>query len=154
VTTLAPVDTPALAARLRLGVTRLARRLRQEAEAGVTPSMLSALSAAERKGSLTMRDLCRAEQVQPPTMTRIVAALVEAGLVEREADPTDGRVAWVTVTPEGRRLLERSRRRKEAYLAKALGSLEQDELRTLEDAAGILERLTDAPSASRRGARS
>jgi DNA-binding MarR family transcriptional regulator len=154
VTTLAPVDTPALAARLRLGVTRLARRLRQEAEAGVTPSMLSALSAAERKGSLTMRDLCRAEQVQPPTMTRIVAALVEAGLVEREADPTDGRVAWVTVTPEGRRLLERSQRRKEAYLAKALGSLEQDELRTLEDAAGILERLTDAPSASRRGARS
>jgi DNA-binding MarR family transcriptional regulator len=154
VTTLAPVDTPALAARLRLGVTRLARRLRQEAEAGVTPSMLSALSAAERKGSLTMRDLCRAEQVQPPTMTRIVAALVEAGLVEREADPTDGRVARVTVTPEGRRLLERSRQRKEAYLAKALGSLEQDELRTLEDAAGILERLTDAPSASRRGARS
>jgi DNA-binding MarR family transcriptional regulator len=154
VTTLAPVDAPALAARLRLGVTRLARRLRQEAEAGVTPSMLSALSAAERKGSLTMRDLCRAEQVQPPTMTRIVAALVEAGLVEREADPTDGRVAWVTVTPGGRRLLERSRRRKEAYLAKALGSLEQDELRTLEDAAGILERLTDAPSASRRGARS
>jgi DNA-binding MarR family transcriptional regulator len=154
VTTLAPVDAPALAARLRLGVTRLARRLRQEAEAGVTPSMLSALSAAERMGSLTMRDLCRAEQVQPPTMTRIVAALVEAGLVEREADITDGRVAWVTVTPEGRRLLERSRRRKEAYLAKALGSLEQDELRTLEDAAGILERLTDAPSASRRGARS
>jgi DNA-binding MarR family transcriptional regulator len=154
VTTLAPVDAPALASRLRLGVTRLARRLRQEAEAGVTPSMLSALSAAERKGSLTMRDLCQAEQVQPPTMTRMVAALVEAGLVEREADPTDGRVAWVTVTPEGRRLLERSRRRKEAYLAKALGSLEQDELRTLEDAAGILERLTDAPSASRRGARS
>jgi DNA-binding MarR family transcriptional regulator len=153
VTTLAPVDAPALAARLRLGVTRLARRLRQEAEAGVTPSMLSALSAAERQGSLTMRDLCRAEQVQPPTMTRIVAALVEADLVEREADPTDGRVAWVTVTTQGRRLLERSRRRKEAYLAKALGSLEQDELRTLEDAAGILERLTDAPSA-RRGVRS
>jgi DNA-binding MarR family transcriptional regulator len=154
VTSLASVDVPALAARLRLGVTRLARRLRQEAEAGVTPSMLSALSAAERKGSLTMRDLCQVEQVQPPTMTRIVAALVEAGLVEREADPTDGRVAWVRVTPEGRRLLERSRRRKEAYLAKALGSLEQDELRTLENAVGILERLTGAPSASRRGTRS
>ena len=153
-TTLAPVDAPALAARLRLGVTRLARRLRQEAEAGVTPSMLSALSSAERQGSLTMRELCHAEQVQPPTMTRIVAALVEAGLVHREADPTDGRVAWVTVTPEGRRLLERSRRRKEAYLAKALRSLEQDELRTLEDAAGILERLTDVPSASPGGARS
>ena len=153
-TTIAPVDTAALAARLRLGVTRLARRLRQEAEAGVTPSMLSALSSAERAGSLTMRDLCRAEQVQPPTLTRIVAALVETGLVAREPDPTDGRVAWVTVTPDGRRLLERSRRRKEAYLARSLRSLEPEELRTLEAAAEILERLTDAPSGPRPGARS
>ena len=152
-TTIAPVDTAALAARLRLGVTRLARRLRQEAEAGVTPSMLSALSSAERQGSLTMRDLCHAEQVQPPTMTRIVAALVEAGLVVRDPDPADGRVAWVTVTPEGRRLLERSRRRKEAYLAKSLRSLEQEELRTLEAAAEILERLTDAASTPQSGAR-
>lgn len=147
--TIAPVDATALAARLRLGVTRLARRLRQEAEAGVTPSMLSALSSAERHGSLTMRELCLAEQVQPPTMTRIVAALVQAGLVVREADPTDGRVAWVTVTHEGRRLLERSRRRKEAYLAKALRSLEPRELQRLQAAAAILERLTDLPSASR-----
>jgi len=154
VTTIAPVDATALAARLRLGVTRLARRLRQEAEAGVTPSMLSALSSAERQGSLTMRDLCHAEQVQPPTMTRIVAALVEARLVVREPDPADGRVAWVTVTPGGRRLLERSRRRKEAYLAKSLRSLEPEELRTLEAAAQILERLTDAPSVPPSGARS
>ena len=64
-TTIASVDATALAARLRLGVTRLARRLRQEAEAGDSPSMLSALSSAERQGSLTMRDLCHAEQVQP-----------------------------------------------------------------------------------------
>jgi DNA-binding MarR family transcriptional regulator len=153
VTTIAPVDATALAARLRLGVTRLARRLRQEAEAGVSPSMLSALSSAERRGSLTMRDLCHAEQVQPPTMTRIVAALVEAGLVVREPDPIDGRVAWVKVTPDGRRLLERSRRRKEAYLAKALRSLEPEELRTLEAAAEILERLTDARSTPQTGAR-
>ena len=152
-TTIASVDATALAARLRLAVTRLARRLRQEAEAGVTPSMLSALSSAERKGSLTMRDLCHAEQVQPPTMTRIVAALVEAGLVVREQDTADGRVAWVTVTTEGRRLLEQSRRRKEAYLAKSLRSLEPEELRTLEAAAQILERLTDAPSGPQSGVR-
>ena len=153
-TTIAHVDAPALAARLRLGITRLARRLRQEAEAGVTPSMLSALSAAERQGPLTMRDLCHAEQVQPPTMTRIVAALVEAGLVVREPDPADGRVAWVTVTQDGRRLLERSRRRKEAYLAKALRGLDEEELRTLESASDILERLIDMPSAPGPGARS
>jgi DNA-binding MarR family transcriptional regulator len=137
------IDTAALAARLRLGVTRLARRLRQEAEAGITPSMLSALSSAERRGPLTMRDLCAAEQVQPPTMTRIVAALVEAGLVVREADAVDGRVAWVRVTPQGRRLLERSRRRKEAYLAKALRGLDPGELEHLEAAARVLDRLTD-----------
>jgi DNA-binding MarR family transcriptional regulator len=142
VSTATHTDTAALAARLRLGVTRLARRLRQEAEAGITPSMLSALSSAERRGPLTMRDLCAAEQVQPPTMTRIVAALVEAGLVVREADEVDGRVAWVRVTPEGRRLLERSRRRKEAYLAKALRVLDPRELEHLETAAGVLERLT------------
>lgn len=142
VSTATQIDTAALAARLRLGVTRVARRLRQEAEAGITPSMLSALSSAERRGPLTMRDLCAAEQVQPPTMTRIVAALVEAGLVVREADDVDGRVTWVRVTREGRRLLERSRRRKEAYLAKALGALAPRELEHLETAVGVLERLT------------
>lgn len=140
--TTAPPDTAAIAARLRLGVTRLARRLRQEAEAGITPSMLSALSTLDRQGTLTMGDLCAVEQVQPPTMTRIVAALLEAGLIAREPDPADGRVAWVRLTPEGRKLLERSRGRKEAYLAKALRELDPKELATLEDATEILERFT------------
>jgi len=143
VATRAP-DTAELAARLRLAVTRLARRLRQEAEAGITPSMLSALSSAERQGPVTMRDLCAAEQVQPPTMTRIVAALVGAGLVLREADAEDGRVAWVKVTPDGRRLLERSRRRKEAFLARALRGLDARDIATLEAAADVLERFTEA----------
>lgn len=141
--TAAVPDTTAVAARLRLGVTRLARRLRQEAESGVTPSMLAALSTLDRQGPLTMGDLCAAEQVQPPTMTRIVAALVEADLVVRAPDPTDGRLIWVTLTPAGHRLLERSRKRKEAYLAKALRALEPRDVETLEDAASILERLTE-----------
>jgi DNA-binding MarR family transcriptional regulator len=136
----------ALAARLRLGVTRLARKLRQEAEPGITPSMLSALASVQRNETLTMRHLCEAEQVTPPTMTRIVAALVEAGLVIREADPVDGRVAWVRLSPAGAKLLERSRRRKEAYLSKALQRLEPREIEVLEEAAGILERLTGPPS--------
>jgi DNA-binding MarR family transcriptional regulator len=136
-------DTAELAARLRLGVTRLARRLRQEAEAGVTPSMLSALSAAERQGSLTMGDLCAAERVQPPTMTRIVASLAQAGLVARTPDAHDGRVVWVSVTPSGRRLLDRARRRKEAYLARALRSLDPEDLQTLARAADVLDRLTE-----------
>jgi DNA-binding MarR family transcriptional regulator len=74
-------------------------------------------------------------------MTRIVAALVEAGLVVREADPVDRRVAWVRITPEGIRLLQRSRRRKDAYLAKRLRGLEPRELSVLDEAAEILERL-------------
>ena len=138
-------DTVELAARLRLAVTRLARRLRQEAGAGITPSMLSALSSADRQGPVTMRDLCAAEQVQPPTMTRIVAALVAGGLVVREADAKDGRVAWVKVTADGRRLLERSRRRKEAFLARALRELDPRDVATLEAAADVLERFTEAP---------
>jgi DNA-binding MarR family transcriptional regulator len=143
VPTSAPPDTAAIAARLRLGVTRLARRLRQEAEAGITPSMLSALSTVDRQGTLTMGDLCAAEQVQPPTMTRIVAALLEPGLIAREPDPADGRVAWVRLTPEGRKLLERSRGRKEAYLARALRELDPKDVATLEDATEILERITE-----------
>jgi len=141
-----PPDTAALAARLRLGVTRLARKLRQEAEPGITPSMLAALSSVDSAARLTMSDLCAVEQVQPPTMTRIVAALVEAGLVVREPDEDDRRVAWVRLTPAGRTLLERSRRRKEAYLAKRLRELEPDEVVLLEDAAGLLERLTEGAS--------
>jgi DNA-binding MarR family transcriptional regulator len=140
----ATIDIAAMAARLRLGVTRLARKLRQEAEPGITPSMLAAMSSLARLGPLTMRDLCAAEQVQPPTMTRVVHALVEAGLVTRTPDPDDGRVAWIGLSAKGDKLLERSRRRKEAYLARALGRLEPRELAVLEDAAAILERLTGA----------
>ena len=72
--------------------------------------------------------------------------MVEAGLVSREPDPDDGRVAWVRLTAPGTKLLERSRRRKEAYLARALHGLEPGELETLEQATGILERLTEASS--------
>ncbi|HZD17145.1 MAG TPA: MarR family transcriptional regulator [Actinomycetota bacterium] len=138
----APADT-ALAARLRLAVTRLARKLRKEAEPGITPTMLAAISSIGHAGRCTMGELCAAEQVQPPTMTRVVSAMVEAGLVAREPDAEDGRVTWVRLTPEGKRLLDRSRRRKEAYLVRALRGLEPRELAVLEEAAGILERLTE-----------
>jgi DNA-binding MarR family transcriptional regulator len=140
-TTQTPTDVAALASRLREAVTRLARRLRQQAESGVTPSQLVALSSIERAGSLTIGELCQAEQVQPPTMTRIVGALVEAGLVAREPDPGDRRVVRVRVTPAGARLLERSRSRKDQYLVKRLRGLEPEQLAVLERAAEILDRL-------------
>ena len=137
----ATIDTTELASQLRLGVTRLARKLRQEAEPGISPSQLVALSTIERAGPMTMSELCAAEQVQPPSMTRTVAGLVEAGLVTREVDPTDRRVAWLQVTPDGVKLLHRSRRRKEEYLSRELRRLKPSELATLDRAAEILTRL-------------
>jgi DNA-binding MarR family transcriptional regulator len=139
--TIGITDAIDLAARLRLGVTRLARRLRQESEPGLTPSQQSALSTIERHGPVTVGALCAIEQVQPPTMTRCVAALVDAGLASREQDEGDRRVAWLRITPDGTRLLARMRRRKEAFLVKRMRSLSPDELETLDRAAPILERL-------------
>lgn len=107
------------AARLRLVVMRLARRLRQQAESDASPTMLSAMATIER-GSLTLGELAEAERVQPPTMTRVVARLEELGLISRVPDPQDKRVARVSLSAEGRKLIARNRSRKTAYLAKRL----------------------------------
>ena len=136
-------DTTELASRLRLGVTRLARKLRREAEPGITQSQLSALATIERHGPMTIGELSGVEQVQPPTMTRIVAALTDGRLVERETDPDDRRVAWLRSTPDGVKLLQRSRKRKEAYLAKRMRALEPRQLAVLEEAVEILEQIVE-----------
>src|SRR3989442_15724376 len=98
--------------RLRLVLTRLGRRLRQQSAGDVTATMLSALSSIDRLGPLTLGELAAAERVQPPTVTRVVGRLEEQGLVEREADPADRRVARVRSSAEGRRFLARNRNRK------------------------------------------
>lgn len=124
-------------------VARLSRRLRQEANEGATPSQLAALVTIERHGPITLGDLAGHERVRPPTMTRIVAGLEETRLVRREIDPSDRRVARVTITPEGSRLLARSRTRKDAFLASLLEHLEADQLAVVEAAVPILEQLVD-----------
>jgi DNA-binding MarR family transcriptional regulator len=93
-------------------------------------------------GPLTLGALAAAEQVRPPTMTRIVAALEEAGLVVREAYPDDRRVVLIRVTPAGTRLLQEGRSRRVDTLAQQLAALPPDELATLERAAEILDRLS------------
>jgi DNA-binding MarR family transcriptional regulator len=130
-----------IAAGLRLVVNRLARRMRQEADAGIGASMLSALAVIDGTGRMTLGELAASEQVQPPTMTRIAAALEERGLVVREADARDGRVAWLRVSPDGRKFLERTRGRKNAYLARRLRDFTDDDRRTLERAVSLMERL-------------
>jgi DNA-binding MarR family transcriptional regulator len=135
-----------LAASLRLAVMRLARRLRQQAEADLTPSMLSALSTIERSGPITLSELAAAERVRPPTITTIVGRLESAGLVNREIDPSDRRVSRVSLSPRGIRLIEATRSRKNAYLARRLARLDAEERSTLERAARILERLMEEDS--------
>ena len=132
-----------LAARLRLVVTRLNRRLRAQADSGLSASAMAALAAIGRRGPLALGELAALEGVRPPTMTVTVAALEAEGLVRRESDPVDRRVARAALTPKGRLRLQQSRTRKNAYLAAQLEALEPDELRVLERAAAILERLLD-----------
>jgi DNA-binding MarR family transcriptional regulator len=132
-----------LAVQLRLAVMRLARRLRQQTEGEITASQLSALSSVSRLGPLTLGALAAVERVRPPTMTRIVGHLEAAGLLVRRPAPADRRSAEVALSPAGRRLLDRSRTRKDAYLAARLATLGPDEVAVLRRAAAVLERLLE-----------
>jgi DNA-binding MarR family transcriptional regulator len=138
-----PVDRARLAARLRLAVTRLNRRLRQEGSAGLTPTAGAALATVLRRGPLSLSELAALEGVRPPTISATVAALEAEGLLRREADPADRRVTRVAITAKGRHQLDRSRTRKTAYLADRLGRLEPARLELLEEAAAILESLLE-----------
>ena len=134
-------DAERLAADLRVAVARLARRLRQQTGTDLTASLLSALWSIERLEPVTLGDLAVAERVQPPTLTRIASRLEEEGLVVRRTDTDDRRVTIVQLSPDGRRLLERTRTRRTAYLTKRLRGLDPEDLAILERAAPILERL-------------
>jgi DNA-binding MarR family transcriptional regulator len=140
-------STGGLAVSLRLAVTRTARRLRQEAGSELSPSLSSALATLDRHGPLTPSELAARERVQRPTMTRILARLQEAGLVDRAADPLDRRSSLVSPSPAGRALLWRARTRKDAFLARRLRALEADDRATLDRAVEILERLLEAEPA-------
>jgi DNA-binding MarR family transcriptional regulator len=129
-----------LAPRLRLAVTRLARRLRQQADLpGVSPTQVSALATIERAGPITLGELAAVEGVQPPTITAAVGRLEEQDLVHRTVDPSDRRVHRVEISAAGRRLLEKSRSRKNEYLERRLRALSTEDRATLERAADLLE---------------
>jgi len=132
-----------LAVRLRLAITRTSRRLRQEAGTGLSPTLTAALATVDRHGPLTPSELAARERVQRPTATRLVARLEELGHVQRAADPLDRRSSLLSVTPEGRALLDELRGRKTAYLAHRLEQLDPEERAALDRAAAILERLLE-----------
>jgi DNA-binding MarR family transcriptional regulator len=128
---------------LRLAVGRLARRLRQQNEGEITASQFFALSSIAHYGPITLGKLASVERLRPPSVTRMVAFLEESGLVRRHPDPDDRRISRVEVTDLGRDLIERSRTRKDAYLATRLATLSPSELAVLREATPVLERLLD-----------
>jgi len=129
--------------RTRLAILRLARRLRQQALPGITPSQQSALAAIEARGPLTLGALAAFENVRPPSITRIVAALEAEGWVERTTDPDDRRVTSVQVSARGRKELRSIREERNAWLAERLAELGPDERQLLEAALPVLEQLID-----------
>jgi DNA-binding MarR family transcriptional regulator len=139
-----------LATAMRISITRLARRLRVErlglgeTEMVLSDIQLAALAALERHHAMSPGELADHEKVQPPSMTRVIAVLEERNLVQRAPHPTDRRQVVLTVTPEGRALVHRVRRRREAWLARRLQELTPEERGILQKAAPILEKLSQA----------
>jgi DNA-binding MarR family transcriptional regulator len=132
-----------LAERLRLAVTRLARRLRQQSGVDASPTQLSALATIERRGPITLGDLAAAERVKPPTVTAAVSRLEADGFVARHVDPADRRIVRVEVTAAGRKLLARNRSRKTAELDRRLRGLSPEDRATLDRAVDVIDRLLE-----------
>ncbi|MBO0776738.1 MAG: MarR family transcriptional regulator, partial [Actinobacteria bacterium] len=110
----------------------------------LSDTQFAALATLERHGEMTPRDLAEHEKVQPPSMTRVIAVLTDCGLVTRAPHAIDKRQVVLAVTAEGRDLVQRSRRRRDAWLAKRLAELSVAERATLRAAAPILEKLSQA----------
>ena len=135
-----------LADRLHSAAIHLLRRLRREDDAsGLAAPQLSALSVIVFAGPITLGALADAEQVRPPTITKLVAALEEQGLVDRETDAGDRRIVRVRATTRGARLLNEGRQRRVASLAASLAALPAAERQQLARALPIVEKIVRAP---------
>jgi DNA-binding MarR family transcriptional regulator len=135
-------QTGEMASRLHSASIRLLRMLRREDDqSGLSSPRLSALSVVVLSGPLSLAELAAAEQVRPPTMSRIVDGLVETGLITREAKPGDRRSVRIEATEEGRRLLQSGRERRVRALTDRLGKIAESERRALARGIEILERV-------------
>ena len=117
--------------------------MRQEAGDELSPSMTAALATIENHGPLTPSALAELERIKRPTATRVLRRLEEDGLIERVADPDDGRCSLLYVSRSGGAMLKKLRSRKNAYLARRLRDLPPEDLAALERAAEVLEGLLD-----------
>ncbi len=134
-------DAAVIADRLHSAAIHLLRRLRRtDPQTGVSAAQLSALSVL-MGGPRTLGELAAAEQVQPPTMSRLVGEMEHAGLVTRSRDGTDARVVWVSWTPRGEQVLSRGRELRIAALERRLEALPARERRMLAAALDVLDRV-------------
>jgi len=132
----------AVADRLHSAAIHLLRRVRsQDTAAEVGPAQLSALSVLVFAGPATLGQLAAAEQVKPPTMSLIVAALKRRALVITKTDAHDARRMLIRATPKGIRLLQAARRRRIAHLARQVSRLTPAQLRRVQEAVEMLEKL-------------
>jgi len=132
-----------VAALLHEQFARLARELRNlDLPQGMTPERLSALSVVDRSGPISVTALADREMVRPATMSRMVSALVDDGLVKRSGDKDDGRGVLVTTTPKGRRMYQRAQEQRLRYFAEALEHLNNDQLVAMRALTTQLERFS------------
>jgi DNA-binding MarR family transcriptional regulator len=131
-----------LASTIRLSILRMARRLRsQRVNTAVTLSQLSALATVKKFGPLSAGEIASIEQVQPPSMTKILAGLELGGLIERRSHPDDRRQSIIEISEAGQILLLDEARARDEWLAVKLDALDKADLATLAAAAEVLERL-------------
>ena len=134
-------DTPDTAARLRRAITRLNRRLRHSSLGGISPAQASMLAVVNKLGSPSLGDLAVAEQIQPPSVTRMVRTLADAGWVLTSEDEHDRRFTRVSLTPAGRREVREIRERKNEFLAQKLRALAPADQERVEELVALLEQL-------------
>src|SRR3954469_24224527 len=132
-------DPVELAGHLRVSIARLARLLRQQDESGLSPTSTATLATISREGPLTLGELAAAEQVAPPTVTKVIGKLEAAGLVDRLIDPADRRVCRVALSPAGHKHVDVSRSRRTAWLADRVAELSPEEREQLMAAIDVLE---------------
>jgi len=136
-----------LADRLHSTAIRLLRTVRSvDTESGISGPRLSVLSVLVFRGPATITELAQAEQVTPPTISRMIKDMEWAGLVERRPDPSDGRVHRIRATRRGRRVLNEGRVRRVNAVAEFLEALDQSDRDTVAAAVTVLERLQSAPA--------
>ena len=141
----ATTETIEAADRLHSAAIHLLRRVRkQDVATGEGPARLSALSVLVLGGPKTLGELAAAEQIKPPTMSRIVAGLARSRLIEITADPHDARRMRIRATAKGTRLLHKGRQLRIEYLASHLEALAPEELAKLGEAIEILKKLLES----------